>query len=98
MTDKKDTQAFLSQLEQRQYTVVKSRKNHLKIYWRGLMVASAGNTPNGGNRSLANLRAIIARFESTPRYKEEQSCRREGASTRMSSSPRTPQHIPRCGA
>lgn len=57
-----DTAAFLQQLRKRGYKTVFGGR-HIKIYKNGVYVATSSVTPNGGQRSLENLKATVRRFE-----------------------------------
>lgn len=60
----RDLQEYLSELEDRGYVVVLSkRKSHNKIYHGGKLVTVAGGTPSGGKRGLDNLKSVIRRYE-----------------------------------
>lgn len=63
MSVRKDSEDYLRQLRAKGYTVVHtSRSSHWQIRWEGRLVALQSGTPGGG-RGLANLKAVIRRFE-----------------------------------
>lgn len=58
-----DGLAYLRELQQRGYELDKrGRGGHVKIRWKGRLVAVGSVTPGGG-RGLANLKSYVRRFE-----------------------------------
>lgn len=63
MSERKDSEDYLTQLREQGYEVVKHRRSsHWHIRWEGRLVTIHSSTPGGG-RGLANLKARIRRFE-----------------------------------